>query len=280
MMNNNEKIETVVEAPPEPEIQPKTLGEILKNIFIIYYKGFFKFVIPVAIVNGILIGIGLWMTHSKFHVHTVWPALGVLILIYLIYSVLYVLSSGILISTAASYNLSVKSSVRNSLLLLWRRLARLYGALGLLWLFGIALGVIFFIFSMMYIPGIILYCVIFIPITIFLIVKWAFIYPAVVIEGCRPGEAFSRSSELVEGYWWRTFGIILVIGLISGGIGYGLSYAFKFTHEYSELIATVISVPIGVIGNTLLYYDLRARWGDNSKETAVAELSTDVKAEN
>lgn len=272
-MNIGVKEDRITEGTPEPEIQPKTFGGILQNLFIIYGKGFLKLAVPVGIVEGILIGIALWLQHSRFHVYTEWAAFGVLIVTYLVYSVLYVLVDGILISTVASYNLSGKSSIRNSILILWHRLGRLYGALGLFSLFWLAFGILFFLLSVMYIPGLVLFAIAILPVFIYLMVKWRFVFEAVMIEGRGPGEAFTRSSRLVEGYWWRTFGIILVIGIISGGIGYGLVYAFKFLGVYAQLIATVIAAPIGVIGNTLLYYDLRARSEHCSIKESVEELT-------
>jgi hypothetical protein len=63
-MNINEKVETITGATSEPEIQPKTFGGILKNLFIIYGKGYLKFAVPVGIVEGIMIGIALWIKYS------------------------------------------------------------------------------------------------------------------------------------------------------------------------------------------------------------------------
>ncbi|MBN1692945.1 MAG: hypothetical protein JW845_05255 [Dehalococcoidales bacterium] len=149
--------------------------------------------------------------------------------------------------------------------------------MGLFSLFWLAFGILFFLLSVMYIPGLVLFAIAILPVFIYLMVKWRFVFEAVMIEGRGPGEAFTRSSRLVEGYWWRTFGIILVIGIISGGIGYGLVYAFKFLGVYAQLIATVIAAPIGVIGNTLLYYDLRARSEHCSIKESVEELTPTKK---
>lgn len=277
MVSGNDKIETVVEAPPEPEIQPKTFWGILKNLFVIYGKGFLKFAIPIGIIEGIMIGIALWIKHSGFHVHTEAAAFGMAMLIIFIYYILYVLASGLLINTTASFNMNGKSSIRDSILILWRRLAWLLGTLGLFGLVGVSFSILFFLFGFLYIIGLVLFFIAIFPVFVYLVVKWRFVFEAVMIEGRRPVEAFSRSSALVSGYWWRTFGIILFIGIISGGIDFVLNYAFKFTPEYSQLIAAVIAVPIGIIGNTLLYYDLRARSEHCTVKQAMVELEPGKK---
>jgi hypothetical protein len=273
-MNINEKVETITGATSEPEIQPKTFGGILKNLFIIYGKGYLKFAVPVGIVEGIMIGIALWIKYSHFHVRTEAAAFGMLMLILIIYYILYLIADGLIISIVASYNLSGKSSIRNSMLILRRRLPRLLGALGLFFLFWLALGFVIALFSIIMN---VFALIIFSPVLIYFMIKWAFIFQAVIIEGCGPGEAFSRSSELVREDWWRAFGIILVIVVISGGIGYGLAYAFKFLGVYAELISAVISVPIGIVGNTLLYYYLRSRSEYCTVKQAVAELEPGTK---
>jgi hypothetical protein len=45
-------------------------------------------------------------------------------------------------------------------------------------------------------------------------IRWSLLGPIMIVERRFSMKAFSRSSQLVTGAWWRTFGILLVAGLI------------------------------------------------------------------
>lgn len=49
----------------------------------------------------------------------------------------------------------------------------------------------------------------------YLWVRWAFALPAIAWEDAGVIQSFGRSSFLVKGYWWRTFGIILLLNIIT-----------------------------------------------------------------
>ena len=51
-------------------------------------------------------------------------------------------------------------------------------------------------------------------IVVYLGIRWSLIGPIMIVERRFAMKAFSRSSELITGAWWRTFGILLVAGLI------------------------------------------------------------------
>ena len=57
---------------------------------------------------------------------------------------------------------------------------------------GIAAG-----FALLVVPG------------IYLFVRWFFVPQAVVIENARGWQALVRSSGVVQGFWWRTFGLVI-----------------------------------------------------------------------
>ena len=59
---------------------------------------------------------------------------------------------------------------------------------------GIAAG-----FALLVVPG------------IYLFVRWFFVPQAVVIENARGWQALVRSSGVVQGFWWRTFGLVILI---------------------------------------------------------------------
>jgi membrane protein implicated in regulation of membrane protease activity len=103
---------------------------------------------------------------------------------------------------------------------------------------------------------------------VYLAVRWYFVPQTVVIDGRRRSEALARSGELVQGSWWRVFGIGLLTALVVGipaqlielpfeaGASGADSAALSLT---GATIAQVLAAPLIAIVSTLLYYDLRAR---------------------
>jgi hypothetical protein len=109
---------------------------------------------------------------------------------------------------------------------------------------------------------------------IFLAVKWSMTFPAIVAERAGPFAALRRSWELTRGHWWRTFGTLLVVVLISFvlsiAILVGFGAAVATSDSISELafavlltavtiIVLAILYPLTAAVVTVLYYDLRVR---------------------
>lgn len=120
---------------------------------------------------------------------------------------------------------------------------------------GIFLGLILLI-----VPGLVL------------LTWWILIVPAIVIEGRSSGEAFGRSRELVRGYGWSVFGVIVLTILVIIAFSIVLSIvASPFAQWVEELITGIIggtlTTPFVVVAWTLLYFRLR-----DAKEPAVAPL--------
>jgi hypothetical protein len=116
---------------------------------------------------------------------------------------------------------------------------------------GIALG-----FLALIIPG------------IYLAVRWYFVPQAVVIEGARGPLALSRSSLLVTGSWWRTFGLVLLSQVAIAIPSFILLAPFDAIAESTDravwvligsAVTTSITTPFVAVYSILLYYDLRAR---------------------
>jgi hypothetical protein len=102
-----------------------------------------------------------------------------------------------------------------------------------------------------------------IPFAIYLSVRWAFVSQAVVIENQSPRAAVSLSNRIVEGHWWRTFGIILVIVLlssvVSGVVGLVLSPVATVAATLANSVVAVVVTPFAAGANTLLFFDLQSR---------------------
>jgi hypothetical protein len=103
---------------------------------------------------------------------------------------------------------------------------------------------------------------------VYLFVRWYFVPQNVVIEGVEGPAALRASGRLVDGVWWRTFGLVLLVQVLA--ILVAFIFGAPFTSEadrsdravwamVGEILASTVVQPYGALFSTLLYYDLRAR---------------------
>jgi hypothetical protein len=116
--------------------------------------------------------------------------------------------------------------------------------------------------------GVVLGFVAFVVPGVFLLVRWYFVPQAVVIEGARGTGALSRSFQLVQGRWWRTFGLVALANLAIVIPGLLLLVPFSAIADSTDravwemigsMVATSVTTPFVALYSTLLYYDLVAR---------------------
>ncbi|MCY4575609.1 MAG: glycerophosphoryl diester phosphodiesterase membrane domain-containing protein [Chloroflexi bacterium] len=101
-------------------------------------------------------------------------------------------------------------------------------------------------------------------ITAYVAIRWTFIWPVIAFEGVIGVTALRRSWELTENFWWRTFGIVVIITLAVFAVGFpgflatgaGLDTVGTW---YSNIVAPTLAGPIQAIMIFLLYSDLRTR---------------------
>jgi hypothetical protein len=120
--------------------------------------------------------------------------------------------------------------------------------------------------------------------TVYLGVLWALASAAYVLEPIPVMAALQRSSRLVHGAWWRTFGTLLISWLVVAIpviVVMGLFGAISDgTPDTGEIVRTAIAVvvggtfavPFGVGVTGLLYVDQRIR-----KERLDLELARSVQ---
>ncbi len=104
-------------------------------------------------------------------------------------------------------------------------------------------------------------------ITLYTAIRWTFIWPVIAFEGLIGVAALRRSWELTENFWWRTFGIVIMVTLAVFAIGFPGLIATGAGLEavgtwYSNLVAPTLAGPIQAIMVFLLYADLRTRKED------------------
>jgi hypothetical protein len=111
---------------------------------------------------------------------------------------------------------------------------------------------------------------------IYIGVRLAVSIEALVVEGRRGTEAMGRSWGLVGGHWWHAFGTLLVAALLIGIVNAVITAPFSATNWFAQgvaaAVATVITLPYGVLVGVLLYLDLRARKERLTLETLRADL--------
>ena len=116
---------------------------------------------------------------------------------------------------------------------------------------GIAAG-----FALLVVPG------------IYLFVRWFFVPQAVVIENARGWQALVRSSGVVQGFWWRTFGLVILINIAAALPALLMAAPFASIANSTgdaiwalagTILAASVTAPVAALFSTFLYYDLLAR---------------------
>lgn len=107
---------------------------------------------------------------------------------------------------------------------------------------------------------------------IYILVAWVLAIPVLLSEDARGSKALGRSYRLVRGNWWKTFGTLLIAGIIVGLIQAALSavvtlvVADSDAKAFEAILATLlylvlylISIPFTTAVLALIYFDLRVR---------------------
>ncbi len=123
------------------------------------------------------------------------------------------------------------------------------GVAGILAAIGISIGLVLLI-----VPGLLL------------ATWWLLIVPAIVLERRSTFEAFGRSRELVSGYGWNVFGLIVLTFLLLIGVGIALGIVLALVlsplpdalQQYvGDVISNTLIAPFIALAFTLAYYRLR-----------------------
>jgi hypothetical protein len=105
-----------------------------------------------------------------------------------------------------------------------------------------------------------------IPFAIHRFVRWSLFAEACILDDLSATESLRRSSQLVRGRWWRTFGftaLVDILAILSGPVfGVGLLLMTDHSLNFINLAAAVVytlTIPYAAIQLTLYYFDLEAR---------------------
>jgi len=109
-------------------------------------------------------------------------------------------------------------------------------------------------------------------IAVYLVIRLMFAIFAALFEQKSTVEAIVRSWTLVSGAMPRTFALLFTIGLIVGGIQLGLQSIGTPLPGLDALLVSLVVAPLTVVGNLLIYFDLRARKEGLDCESMASEL--------
>jgi hypothetical protein len=127
---------------------------------------------------------------------------------------------------------------------------------------GIAVGILLLI-----VPG------------LFLLTIWCLIVPVIVLEGRSAGESFSRSRELVRGYGWNVFGVLVLTFLLWVAFQIVLKVILSPLADWlqgfvTSIVAGTLAAPFLALILTLLYFRLRAAKEPAQEHVAVTPPPT------
>jgi hypothetical protein len=117
-----------------------------------------------------------------------------------------------------------------------------------------------------------------IPVAAYLLVRWAFVSQACVIEKLSARPALQRSADLVRGRWWRTIGVTATVNVLAALSGPVVGLVALFTVTSASLdainligsIVYVFTIPLAAVAVTLLYFDLVERPAGSRKRSVSA----------
>ena len=256
-------------------LKPMRFEDILDTTFSLYRKHFSLFLGLVAFSVLSELALHLLVDFSEFFFDRS-PLLGVAIVLIAI-TFFIIGTGGIVIGSGATYlgeNITIHSALQ-------RTMDRFWPLLGcfLLWLLVVTVLTV---------------TIIGIPFAIYFAVRWGFFIQTIMFEKPVISLALGRSGELVKPMWWRVFGMLLAIFLLStvvhavieisigfilvatnlvnevdfidilewglfGGSFEGVTLFFYAISIVIHLAVYAISFPIWIIGITLLYFNQRIR---------------------
>jgi hypothetical protein len=135
-------------------------------------------------------------------------------------------------------------SVADTLRAAWERIGPLASTSSLA-AAAILLGLLLFV-----VPGLVL------------LTWWVLIVPAVMLENAGVRKAFGRSRELVRGWGWSVFGVIILTFLVLLGVSVALEVVLSPLADWlqgyaSDILTGTLTAPFAALAWTLLYYRLR-----------------------
>jgi hypothetical protein len=101
------------------------------------------------------------------------------------------------------------------------------------------------------------------PVAVYFAVRWAFVQQRIVLRDDTVARAFAESARATAGVWWRTFGTLLALAVMTAApvvvIGGGVRAVSMVTGEVLAAMMTAAIQPFTAGAVTLLYLGLESR---------------------
>jgi len=256
-----------VSAPAPLRLRPLEIGDILDETFRIYRRHFWLFAgisVIMAIPTAALTGYSFFTVFSSFlqTINSINPDLNALLPSLVWLAAGYLLSFLLSPFTVAAVIYAACESALGRPVTIWGAvrgvLRRYFAILGYVFILDM-MGVLFCLF----------------PLWIWIVVGWVAVLPVMFVENGRLIAAMGRSWRLVEGRWWRTFLILLLVFLLWWLVGRALEGFLFFATQIIGIVASnflVVAIaqaiavlvaalvnPVAQIAIVLVYFDLRVR---------------------
>jgi len=256
-----------VSAPAPLRLRPLEIGDILDETFRIYRRHFWLFAgisVIMAIPTAALTGYSFFTVFSSFlqTFNSINPDLNALLPSLVWLAAGYLLSFLLSPFTVAAVIYAACESALGRPVTIWGAvrgvLRRYFAILGYVFILDM-MGVLFCLF----------------PLWIWIAVGWVAVLPVMFVENARLIAAMGRSWRLVEGRWWRTFLILLLVFLLWWLVGRALEGFLFFATQIIGIVASnflVVAIaqaiavlvaalvnPVAQIAIVLVYFDLRVR---------------------
>jgi len=202
------------------------------------YKRFWRHLVPIALIVYVIISlIALVLT-------SIAGVLGAIVSAFVSIAGVFWLQAALVEAVADVRDGRVDLSIGDTLRRTWPRVPTVVLA-GILAGIAIAIGL-----ALLIAPG------------LYLLTIWSLIVPAIVLEGRGVGEAFGRSRDLVRGYGWTVFGVILVTFLLLVVVSIVVSILLSplddsLQRYLSDVVSNTVFAPFVAATWTLMYFQLR-----------------------
>lgn len=231
--------------------RPRDAGALLRDSFVVYIRHFWTFLALGALVvvpaELIVSGIGLEQLSSGYDSTPAFAEVAIPSLVS--YLVVAPLITAICVYALQSVAAGGSPGAREAIVRGFESFSPIFFAV-LLAALGVLIG------AVLIVPG------------IYLFVRWYFVPQAVVLEGAHGAGALRASGRLVEGSWWRTLGLIVLVNIVAVLVALVLGAPFTAAADSAdralwaligEIVTGSLVQPFGALYSTLLFFDLKAR---------------------
>ena len=117
-----------------------------------------------------------------------------------------------------------------------------------------------------------------VPVLFYLMIRWSLLGPIMIVERRFGLSTIRRSRDLVEGVWWRTFGIIMVAAVIVRAPLSALNFLWSSVPVVGIVLGgltTSIAYAYGAVSLVVYYFDRRCRTEDFDLRLLAEQIRTE-----